>query len=122
MDQEAADRYAPGQVWEYRHRPQDDGSLLKIQRAERGAGELGMIYHVSVIGVNLGDRAPREIPHAPVSRATLDASVTRLSDAQRPWPTFIPGIAAWRADEGGVFTVPIAEVVDFAATAYRIIR
>ncbi|HYC75130.1 hypothetical protein [Brevundimonas sp.] len=106
------DRYAAGQVWEYRTRAADAGSLLKIRRVEEHA-ELGPIYHVSVIGLHLRNRDMDQVlSHTPVSRETLDASVTRLSDRSPPFPDFEPGIAQWRADQGGVFTISIAEIIE----------
>lgn len=110
-----ADRYAEGQVWEYKTRPQDTGSLLKIQKMEDG-GAIGTIYHISIIGIMVAGK-PNALPHTPVSRATLDASVTRLSDAKRDWPDAAPGIAQWRADNGGVFTVSVADIAGFVEKA-----
>ena len=104
------DRYAEGQVWEYKTRPQDAGSLLRIQRIEDG-GKLGTIYHINLIGIVLGNKGPTVIQHLPVSKATLDASVIRLSDAKRDWPDATAGIAQWRAAQGGVFDIPISEIV-----------
>ncbi|HSI18847.1 MAG TPA: hypothetical protein VK980_13830 [Sphingomonas sp.] len=107
----APSRYAAGQVWEYHHRPQDAGSLLRIQKVEDG-GKLGMIYHISVIGLALRNKTVgTAIPHTPVSQATLEASVTRLSSAAADWPDVEPGIAQWRQDEGGVFTITVAAIV-----------
>jgi hypothetical protein len=105
-----SDRYAEGQVWEYTTRSQDAGSLFKIQKIEDG-GKLGKIYHISIIDIVLSDKTTTELAHAPVSRATLDASVTRLSGTKHDWPDVEPGIAEWRENKGGVFTIPVAEIV-----------
>lgn len=122
----APDRYAEGQVWEYRTRPGDEGSLLKIQRIEAwpevaagaasapaGDGaEGGRVYHISLVGVRLGPgRAPSALQHMPVSRETLDASVIRLSEASPAFPDPAEGLATWREARGGVFTIPVAEIV-----------
>ncbi|MBN8815871.1 MAG: hypothetical protein J0J06_10530 [Sphingomonas sp.] len=111
------DRYAEGQVWEYRTRPQDAGSLIKIQRIEDG-GKIGRIYHVSIIGLSFAGASPGKslLVHCPVSRQTLDASVTKRSDVQRDWPDMTAGIAEWRAANGGVFTIGIAEIVTILET------
>jgi hypothetical protein len=105
--------YAVGQVWEYRTRPGDEGSLLRIQQVEESGPAPGPIYHISVIGVRFR-QAPLsgQLAHLPVSRATLDASVTRLSATTPSFPDVSPGIAQWREVRGGVFTIPLAEVVD----------
>jgi hypothetical protein len=111
---DAPDRYQVGQVWEYRTRPQDSGSLLRIQKieAEPGSASHTKIYHISVVGVHFQQAGFNgELAHLPVSRETLDASVTHLSSASATFPDAEPGIADWRSAEGGVFTIPLAEVV-----------
>jgi len=118
------DRYAEGQVWEYRTRPGDEGSLLKIQRIElypnAPAGEGRRVYHISVIGARLGpQRTPTDLQHFPVSQATLDVSVIRRSDSRASFPAPDEGIAAWRQAQGGVFTIPVAEIVDMVEQAVR---
>jgi hypothetical protein len=109
--------YAEGQVWEYRTRPQDAGSLVRIQKVELWPkGEhAAPIYHVSVVGLRFD--APQlsagAIEHLPVSRETLDASVTRLAADQSAsgFPSAEEGMAEWRAANGGVFTITLAEIV-----------
>lgn len=109
---QAQDRpaYAEGQVWEYKTRPQDQGSLLKIQRVETDPAG-GPIYHISVIGLRIEGMPGENIPHLPVSRETLDASVTRLSPLKPDFPSPDEGIQMWRDARGGVFTITIAEIV-----------
>lgn len=108
-----SDRYREGQVWEYRTRAGDDGSLLKIQ-------SIGVypefdnvpVYHISVTGFRFSNpKVLPELPHAPVSRATLDASVTRPGSTNRAFPDAGPGIAEWQKAHGGVFTISVAEIV-----------
>lgn len=109
-----ADRYATGQVWEYRTRPGEEGSLLKIQAIEHDAAAIrgSAIYHISIIGLHLKD--PQLAPvlaHTPVSRTTLDTSVTRLRADAPAFPDAGPGIAQWRSARGGVYTTSVAEIV-----------
>lgn len=113
--------YAEGQVWEYRTRPGDEGSLLRIQEIEALAefADEGPAYHISIIGVRFTGPLAGELQHAPVSRQSLDASVTRLADTEAAFPEPDEGIAQWRAAQGGVFTIPIAEVVGFIEQAVR---
>jgi hypothetical protein len=105
-------RYAEGQIWEYQTRSQEVGSLVKIQKIEKLADQ--KVYHVSVIGVRLKKPGMSDVlPHLPVSEATLDASLIRLS----PHPNFPTlavdeGIAEWRAAKGGVFTIPISDILN----------
>ena len=112
--------YAEGQVWEYRALPGDEESLLRIQKIEvlPDAAEQGPVYHISIIGLHMaGLAASQQLQHAPVSRESLDASVTRLSSAHPAFPDPGPSIAEWRAAHGDVFTVPVAEVVRFVKQA-----
>lgn len=99
-------RYAEGQIWEYRTRPEDEGSLLKIQKIELlpAFANVGPVYHVSVIGLNFKD-VPLEdsIQHLPLSKASLDASVTSLSSSQAVFPDPDEGIAEWKQNYGNVF-------------------
>jgi hypothetical protein len=106
-----AARYREGQVWEYRTRPGDEGSLLKIQRVEDWPAG-GRVYHISVIGVHFGGQtAPTELQHLPVSARTLDASVTRLSTRDVAFPSADQGIGIWRENRGGVFDIPLVEIL-----------
>jgi hypothetical protein len=117
-----APAYAEGQVWEYRTRPGEEGSLLRIQHVEPWpAGDpVERVYHISVIGVRVGGRMNLvELPHLPVSRTTLDASVTRLSTSTAAFPAGEEGRAMWREAQGGVFTIPLAEIVAAADDAMR---
>ena len=110
--QAPAPKYALGQVWEYKTRPQDAGSLLKIQRIETYGDR--PVYHISIIRVHFSQPGFAGIlPHLPVSDETLDASVTRLSPTTPDFPTTSvdEGIAEWRKAKGGVFTIPVAEII-----------
>lgn len=107
--------YAAGQIWEYKTRPGDEGSLLKIQQVEDNPAfqGKGQIYHISVIGFHLANpQVTPVLPHAPVSRQTLDASVTRLTTSSASFPDAAPGIAQWREAKGGVFTISVAQIVE----------
>lgn len=109
--------YEEGQVWAYHTRPGDEGSLMKIQKIERSdAFPDGPIYHISVIDFRVEDpRLSTELPHAPVSRATLDQSVTNLAETMREFPSVEEGIAEWKAHEGGVWTITVAKIIDIVA-------
>lgn len=107
-------RYAEGQVWEYRTRRCDEGSLLKIHKVEPypSADGDGYAYHVSIVGVRLGEPTRiTEICHVPVSSATLDASVTNLATSRPDFPDPAEGISIWRNDKGGIFDIAMADVV-----------
>lgn len=104
---------AEGQVWEYKTRPQDTGSLLKIQRIEPFGNE--RVYHLSVIGVHFRNHQFSGIlPHIPVAAKTLDESLIRRSKSMAEFPTTAvdEGIKEWRAARGGIYTIPIASILD----------
>lgn len=107
--------YAEGQVWEYRTRPGEEESRLKIQKIETPAqwATLGPIYHISVTGLHLAPHIVGQLAHAPVSRQTLDSSVIRLSGEDKAFPPIEEGIAEWRRANGGVFTISVAQIVEF---------
>lgn len=112
--------YAEGQVWEYHTLPGDEGSLLRIQKIEilPEVTNDGPVYHISIIGLHIaGFPDSKQLQHAPVSRQSLDVSVTRLSSSQAAFPDPTPGIAEWKAAHGGIFTVPVAEIVKFVGQA-----
>ena len=109
-------KYAEGQIWEYRTRPSDAGSLIKIQKIENlpALNESDKVYHLSVIGLHFNNEAlAGVVMHIPVSQKTLDSSVTRLSELRPDFPDPSEGISQWREARGGVFTVSLAEIMDF---------
>ncbi len=108
-------QYAEGQIWEYRTRPQDPGSLLKIQKIDTdpSRAEHRVIYHVSIIAVHLGDpNVLRAISQVPLARESLDDSVIRISPNRLGFPDPWDGIAEWRKAKGGVFTITVDKIVD----------
>ena len=110
--------YEAGQVWDYTTRPQDSGSRIRIQQIEQASD--GPIYHISMIGARIGaDGKAAEIGHLPVSRRTLDASVTRLGPQDIPFPDAAEGIVTWRENRGGVFTITLAEIADVLESSLR---
>lgn len=105
-------KYAAGQVWEYHTRPQDTGSLLKVQRVELLGQQT--VYHISVIGIHFSTpRLAGILPHIPVSEDTLNSSVTKLSSEKSDFLTTAvdEGIEEWRKAKGGVFTIPVSQIV-----------
>ena len=105
--------YAVGQVWEYRTAPQDQGSLIRIQEIEPRGPDDEPVFHISMINIHAADGGLiPEIQHLPVSRETLDSSVTRLSDSDAGFPDYRAGLEQWRQARGGVFTITLAEIGD----------
>ncbi len=87
---------------------------MAIRRVEAvpEAVEPGPVFHVSVIGVRIGEQFGTVLPHLPVSRETLDGSVTRRAKGTYALPPFEQGISEWRSARGGVFTIELADIVD----------
>jgi len=116
-------QFAEGQVWEYRTRPADAGSLLKIQKIERvpAFARFGPVFHVTIISVHLGKpRDPADtMDHAPFSRGALDASVTKLSASTATFPDAAEGIAEWHKARGGMFMIPVASAVESVAQTLK---
>jgi hypothetical protein len=117
--QAQAQKYAEGQGWESRTRPGVEGSLLRIGKIDT-VDKVGQVFHISIVGLQIAvpERADvrlTELPHIPVSRQTLDQSVTKLSKTALKGPDFSKAYAEWRkgADEGrvGVFTISVASIV-----------
>lgn len=120
--QAAPNVYAEGQVWLYRNRPSDPDSLLKIQKIDTDPKRAvnRTIYHISIIGVRLNDPGVRrEISQVPVSRESLDDSVTREIPGRPAFPDASEGIAEWRRVKGGVFTIPVAQIIDVVEQTMR---
>jgi hypothetical protein len=106
--------YAVGQVWAYDTAPEDTGSLIQIREIEQ-IGPVDQpitVYHVSMSGVSVGQDKPIGIGHLPVSRSTLDASVTGLVADAPPFDDYTGGKAEWEAANGGVFTISLREIAE----------
>jgi len=103
-------RYSEGQVWAYKTRPQDIGSLVKIQKVENAP--IGTIYHVSLIGIHVNPTTVTVLQHAPVSQQTLDESVTSQVNDPGTFPDASDGIAQWRDAHGGIFTITLEQIAD----------
>jgi hypothetical protein len=121
MTDALAQEFKEGQVWSYRARPNEQGSTLLINKVESDP-KFGSIFHISVSGVRVKNRrAPsgvtQELPHLPVSKKTLEDSVLALAGTAAPNPGYLEGYAMWKeafdAGNGGIFTIPVAEIVGF---------
>ena len=106
-------QYKAGQVWAYKTRTKEAGSLLKIQRIGPSNNGSETVYHISLIGLKIGSQSPQTaLPHLPVSQKTLDNSVTTLQRTSAAFPAPDEGIEIWQEDQGGIFTIPVAEILD----------
>jgi hypothetical protein len=119
MQESLAQSFSEGQVWQYRTRPHEASSTVQICKVESDP-KLGEVFHISIRDLRIKNpRAPGgftgEMQHAPVSRQTLQASVTKLVGTSPVGSGYREGYATWRKafEQGnaGVFSVPVAEIV-----------
>jgi hypothetical protein len=112
-------QFAEGQVWNYRTRASEPSSTLLINKVEVEP-KLGEVFHVSVRDVKVRNKhatggVTTHLPHFPVSRKTLQLSVTQLAGTAPVNPEYREGYATWReafeAGDAGVFTISVAEIV-----------
>ena len=113
-------RYKEGQVWTYHTRPGEGASRVHIVRIDPDDGR-GAIYHIYVDRLALKSPLMSAgvqdiLPHAPVSAASLDASVVGLVETRTSGiPDISKAYAAWREafdrGRGGVFTLPVSRIV-----------
>ena len=114
-------KYEVGQVWTYKTRDGERDSRLYIVKIEK-MGPSKEIFHLSVDNLKVKNkRAPSgfqsKLPHIPVSAKTLDSSVVKLEKLD---PNHMPDISAgynqWKGANGGVFEIPIIEIIGFIET------
>lgn len=115
------------QVWRYATRPGEEQSRIIVLRVDLEPN-IGEIIHIAITGVRLmpsnDDLAPRTaIGHVPVARTALEASRLSLELENAEVPEFQKGYDTWRAafetGSAGVFSVPVAEIVDTTEATIR---
>nr|WP_298925629.1 hypothetical protein [uncultured Erythrobacter sp.] len=87
--------------------------MIKIQEVDQIGPEDDpmIVYHISMIGIQIPNVSdPIEISHLPVSRETLDASVTVQMSPDVEFPDYHEGKQTWAEANGGVFTITLAEI------------
>lgn len=109
-------KFQVGQVWRYTTRPGEEDSTLIIVKVEYDE-KIGNIIHISINGLKISNPKVEggineEVPHMPISEDALGASVVELIDEGVDLPSFEEGYNAWRSATGGVFTIPVSEVVE----------
>jgi hypothetical protein len=107
--------FEAGQVWRYATRPQEGESLVTICKVEPYGDT--KVVHVSLSNLNLKNpHTPSGVqdtlPHLPLDEETLRACVTELAQENAPLTDYEEGYASWKEAQGGVWTVPLAEIVD----------
>jgi hypothetical protein len=101
-------------VWSYKARTGEESSTLTILRVE-SLPKVGVILHVRIDGIKLkncsGGHSPTTIQHAPFSREAIDRSVLKLVSQGNVIPDYEAGYLNWREHCGGIYTIPVAEMV-----------
>ncbi|WP_417482801.1 hypothetical protein [Maricaulis sp.] len=103
-----------GQVWTVRNAPNPELRAL-IARIEP-FGKSDIVVHISLTGVLMqnpdGESVLTTASHLPFEQSVLVASLDTLVETGQPLDAhFATGYQIWLDDEGGIFTVPVAEVV-----------
>jgi hypothetical protein len=106
--------FAPNQEWSYHARPQDADSTIVIGLIQDHP-KMGRVIHVTVRRVNVrtAQLTLTEIGHLPISEAALAASVIELKGVVDAPQSVALGIKEWERAKGGVFTISIAQAVDY---------
>ena len=107
-------KFRPGQVWQYKTRPDEQSSTLTILRIE-SLPKLGAIVHVRVDKIRLrnctGGPEPDKFKHMPFARDAIERSVLKLLKEDSDIPDFEDGYDEWRKACGGVYTITVAEAI-----------
>ncbi|CAD0221324.1 hypothetical protein [Chryseobacterium sp. JV274] len=115
------EQYSVGQEWNYKTRPTEKSSILKILKIE-DYPETGKIIHISISGLKMKNPASptgyaETLTHIPISEEALDKSVTSLKNetGKKPDSLEMGGYSYWKKefDKGnaGIFTIPVSEIV-----------
>jgi hypothetical protein len=116
---ELTTRYEQGQVWQYNSRPEDENSVLIVVATEAHE-KYGVIVSVTVVGLQMRSTHHEKgyiehVSHLPLAEKALDESVTECLGYADELPPFEEGYNAWKeafdAGNAGIFTIPVAEVV-----------
>jgi hypothetical protein len=122
-----ATNFEVGQVWSYRTRPGEDASRLYIARIDRNLGSQP-IFHLYIDGLKLKNplaegEVQDHLPHVPVSRQTLEASVIALQQENVLPPDISEGYVIWREaferGEAGVFTLSVQQLIQYIEDAFN---
>jgi hypothetical protein len=116
-------RLAPGQSWTYRTRKGEEASRVRVVSTENSGADDGVV-HALLVDVRLQTpRGHQDFLYAPMSERVFRASVVDVVGADEDVSRAPEGLAHWRAarraGRGGVWTIPLAEVLDAMQEAIR---
>jgi hypothetical protein len=104
-----------GAVWSYESRPGEEASTFTVRCIEETPGG-GRSVHIEVDGVSIqaAGGTTDSIGHLAVTEDSLtEVIVERVGFDDGPASqSFVDGYSSWRDSNGGVWTVPLAQVID----------
>ena len=118
-------QYEVGQIWQYKTREGEETSHIYIAQIDT-MNNYGNIYHIYIDGLTLKNPYSATgyqsvLPHAPVDKEALDASVIELLKSDAEMPDISEGYSYWReafdSGQAGVFTAPIDQIIQFIEEA-----
>ncbi|MDR6463349.1 hypothetical protein [Chryseobacterium sediminis] len=115
------DQYRAGQEWNYKTRPTEKSSIIKILKIEEYP-ETGKVIHISISGLKIKNPASptgfaEYFSHIPISEEALDKSVTTLKSETgiKPDSLEMDGYSYWKREfdkgDAGIFTIPVSEII-----------
>lgn len=119
---EKKDQYSVGQEWNYKTRPTEKSSILKILKIEEYP-KTGKVIHISIRGLKMKNPSSptglaEYISHLPISEEALNKSVTnhlKNETGKRPDSIEMDGYSYWKKEfdngNAGIFTIPVSEIV-----------
>ncbi len=104
-----------GAVWSYETRPGEETSTFTVRCIEESASG-GRTIHIEVAGISIETAGgiADSIGHLPVAEDSLaEVIVERVGfDEEAASRSFVDGYSSWREANGGVWTLPLAQVLD----------
>lgn len=120
-------KFKAGQVWKYKTRPNEEGSVLTIAKVENEPKH-GNIIHITVTNLKIKNpHAPSGytdlIGHMPLAERAVAERVTELTNEKPDLSRYKEGYQDWREafDNGraGIWTLPVSECVAAMETAIK---
>lgn len=118
--------YEVGDIWQYHNREGEDNSRVIINKIETIGNDIP-VYHISIINVRVANPQStsgvvEKLSHAPVALETLQKSLTHKVATKQPVDgDYLEGYEQWQkayfAGQAGIFTIMIAEKVNFIEQA-----
>ena len=115
------DKFKVGQIWDYQNRTGEEISKITILKVEKYYGK-EIVIHIYVNGLKIKNElrsngVSDDIGHLPMSKESLNKSVTKLISENNNLPDFKEGYENWKEafdnKKGGIFTINVSEAVQF---------